>query len=63
MFGQRMVDNFAEVKSILDPTGLFNPGKIVAPPKMDDRRLFRYKPDYKTNALETGLNWSPWSDF
>ena len=63
MFGQRMVDNFAEVKSILDPTGLFNPGKIVAPPKMDDRRLFRYKPEYKTNALETGLDWSPWGGF
>ena len=63
MFGQRMVDNFAEVKSILDPTGLFNPGKIVAPPKMDDRRLFRFKPDYKTDELETGLDWSPWGGF
>ena len=63
MFGQRMVDNFAEVKQILDPTGLFNPGKIVAPPKMDDRRLFRFKPDYKTPPLETGLDWSAWGGF
>ncbi len=63
MFGQRMVDNFAEVKQILDPKGLFNPGKIVAPPKMDDRRLFRFKPDYQTEALETGLDWSAWGGF
>ena len=63
MFGQRMVDNFAEVKNIFDPTGLFNPGKIVAPPKMDDRRLFRYKPDYQTPVMETGLDWSAWGGF
>jgi FAD/FMN-containing dehydrogenase/Fe-S oxidoreductase len=63
MFGQRMVDNFAEVKRILDPKGLFNPGKIVAPPKMDDRRLFRFKPGYQTEALETGLDWSAWGGF
>ena len=60
MFGQRMVDNFAEVKNILDPTGLFNPGKIVDPPKMDDRRLFRFKPGYTTPPLKTGLDWSAW---
>ncbi|MBT4491565.1 MAG: FAD-binding protein [Rhodospirillaceae bacterium] len=63
MFGQRMVDNFAEVKQILDPKGLFNPGKIVAPPKMDDRRLFRFKPDYRTEEFETGLDWSAWGGF
>ena len=63
MFGQRMVDNFAEVKRILDPDGLFNPGKIVDPPKMDDRRLFRFKPDYPTNEIETGLDWSAWGGF
>ncbi len=63
MFGQRMVDNFAEVKQILDPKGLFNPGKIVDPPKMDDRRLFRFKPDYRTESLETGLDWSAWGGF
>lgn len=63
MFGQRMVNNFAEVKQLLDPKGLFNPGKIVAPPKMDDRRLFRFKPDYQTETLETGLDWSAWGGF
>jgi FAD/FMN-containing dehydrogenase/Fe-S oxidoreductase len=63
MFGKRMVDNFAEVKQILDPKGLFNPGKIVAPTKMDDRRLFRFKPGYQTEALDTGLDWSAWGGF
>ncbi len=63
MFGKRMVDNFTEVKRILDPKGLFNPGKIVDPPKMDDRRLFRFKPNYTTETFETGLDWSPWGGF
>jgi Fe-S oxidoreductase len=35
-----------------------NPGKIVAAPKMDDRSLFRFKPDYATAPLATGLDWS-----
>ena len=35
-----------------------NPGKIVAPAKMDDRSLFRFKPDYRTPTLATGLDWS-----
>lgn len=61
MFGARMVANFAEVKKRFDPKGLFNPGKIVDPPKMDDRRLFRYGPDYAVPALETGLDWSGWT--
>src|SRR3970282_833742 len=38
--------------------GLMNPGKIFAPPKMDDRSLFRYKPDYATLPVATGLDWS-----
>lgn len=61
MFGTRMVANFAEVKARFDPKGLFNPGKIVDPPKMDDRRLFRYGSDYAVPAFETGLDWSAWT--
>lgn len=60
MFGSRMVDSFAEVKQRFDPKGLFNPGKIVAPPKMDDRALFRYGPDYIVDDFQTGLDWSAW---
>ncbi|MGI9317099.1 MAG: FAD-binding and (Fe-S)-binding domain-containing protein [bacterium] len=61
MFGQRMVDNFSEVKKLFDPSDLFNPGKIVNPPAMDDRDLFRYSPEYKVKQIETELDWSAWS--
>ncbi len=61
MFGARMVANFAEVKKRFDPKGLFNPGKIVDAPKMDDRRLFRYGPDYAAPEIKTELNWSEWT--
>ena len=63
MFGARMVRSFEEVKAAFDPAGLFNPGKIVHPPKMDDRRLFRFKPGYATEKLDTGLDWSEWHGF
>ena len=61
MFGARMVANFSEVKKRFDPNGLFNPGKIVDAPKMDDRRLFRYGPDYTVPEFKTGLDWSEWT--
>lgn len=61
MFGARMVANFAEVKKRFDPNGLFNPGKIVDAPKMDDRRLFRYGPDYAAPQMTTALDWSDWT--
>ena len=63
MFGERLVSAFGEVKSRFDPEGLFNPGKIVDPPAMDDRRLFRYGPDYETRSLDTALDWSAWGGF
>jgi len=44
----------------LDPIGLFAPGRIVDPPKMDDARLFRYAPGYRTIALHPVLDWSAW---
>ena len=37
---------------------MLNPGKIVDPPKMDDRTLFRYAPDYRVGELKTALDWS-----
>jgi len=58
IYGPRLTRAFAELKRAFDPKGLMNPGKIVAAPKMDDRRLFRFKPDYKTTAVATGLDWS-----
>src|SRR5256885_13707318 len=58
MFGSRIVADFREVKQRFDPDNLLNPGKIVDPPKMDDRSLFRYRPDYRTGELKTALDWS-----
>ena len=60
MFGSRLVGAFEEVKDAFDPSGLFNPGKIVRPERMDDRELFRYKPGYTPLSVETGLDWSDW---
>jgi len=61
MFGPKMVETFGEVKRLFDPETTFNPGKIVDPPKMDDRSLFRYPPDYRKSDHAPALNWSEWS--
>src|SRR6202171_1066458 len=58
MFGSRIVADFREVKQRFDPDNILNPGKIVDPPKMDDRSLFRYRPDYRMTELKTALDWS-----
>jgi FAD/FMN-containing dehydrogenase/Fe-S oxidoreductase len=58
MFGARIVADFREVKHRFDPNNLLNPGKIVDPPKMDDRTLFRYPPTYEVGELQTVLDWS-----
>ena len=58
MFGARIIADFREVKQRFDPEGVLNPGKIVDPPKMDDRSLFRYAPDYRVGELKTALDWS-----
>lgn len=61
MFGSRLVHAFEEVKDRFDPNGLYNPGKIVRAPKFDDRRLFRYAPDYKVEPIEAALDWTGYS--
>jgi FAD/FMN-containing dehydrogenase/Fe-S oxidoreductase len=58
VYGERLARAFGELKHAFDPKGLMNPGKIVAPPKMDDRSLFRFKPGYRTLPLATALDWS-----
>jgi FAD/FMN-containing dehydrogenase/Fe-S oxidoreductase len=58
MFGARIIADFREVKQRFDPDDLLNPGKIVDAPRMDDRALFRYPPDYRVSEFKTALDWS-----
>jgi FAD/FMN-containing dehydrogenase/Fe-S oxidoreductase len=57
MLGDRMVSAYAETKRTFDPHGMMNPGKIVDPPLMDDRSLFRYHPSYTGRTLQVVLDW------
>ncbi|MDJ0969131.1 MAG: FAD-linked oxidase C-terminal domain-containing protein [Kiloniellales bacterium] len=63
MFGREIVTAFEDLKDSFDPQGLFNPGKIVRAPKMDDRSLFRFGPDYEATPFEAALDWSDWGGF
>lgn len=60
MFGKEVTDAFLAVKNRFDPERRFNPNKIVEAPKMDDRTLFRYAPDYAVKPLKTAFDWSAW---
>jgi FAD/FMN-containing dehydrogenase/Fe-S oxidoreductase len=61
MFGPRIVQAFETVKDAFDPTGMLNPGRVVRAPKMDDRSLFRYGPDYAPSpGFTPKLDWSAW---
>ncbi len=61
MFGKQLVRAFEEVKDRFDPKGLFNPGKITRAPKFDDRKNFRYAPDYHAEPFTPALDWSEYS--
>jgi FAD/FMN-containing dehydrogenase len=43
-FGPQINAAFRAIKNHVDPIGLFNPGKIIDPPRMDDSSLFRFPP-------------------
>ena len=60
MYGTEITDLFREVKQRFDPDGVLNPGKIVDPPRMDDRSLFRYSDTYSVPPLKTAFDWSAW---
>jgi Fe-S oxidoreductase len=65
-FGAEIYQAFRAIKHELDPIGLFNPDKIIDPPKMDDAALFRFAPPsaprpYRTQALTPVLDWSAWN--
>ena len=59
MFGPRIARAFETVKDAFDPAALLNPGRVVRPPRMDDRSLFRYGPDYApAPGFTPQLDWS-----
>jgi FAD/FMN-containing dehydrogenase/Fe-S oxidoreductase len=59
MFGERIVRAFETVKDAFDPAGMLNPNRIVRPPRMDDRTLFRYSPGYgAVSDFTPRLDWS-----
>jgi FAD/FMN-containing dehydrogenase/Fe-S oxidoreductase len=65
-FGPQINQAFRAIKNHLDPVGLFNPGKIIDPPRMDDSSLFRFPPPsaphrYHTFAFKPLLDWSAWN--
>jgi FAD/FMN-containing dehydrogenase/Fe-S oxidoreductase len=65
-FGPRLNQAFRAIKQELDPIGLFNPGKIIDPPKMDDAALFRFAPPsapkpYRRIPIRTALDWQAWN--
>ena len=60
-FGPRLTKAFEQVKDLFDPQGILNPGKIVRPTRMDQRELFRFKPDYANVEYTPALDWSAWN--
>jgi len=65
-FGPALNEAFRAIKRELDPAGLFNPGKIVDPPKMDDVSLLRFAPPsaprpYRRIEITPVLDWSAWN--
>lgn len=60
-YGPRINQAFAEIKALFDPENRFNPGKIVNPPKMDERGNFRFAPGYRVPRIRPALDWSAWN--
>ncbi|MCC7547879.1 MAG: FAD-binding protein [Burkholderiales bacterium] len=63
VLGETLTRALGEIKALIDPRDLMNPGKIVRPTKMDDRSLFRFKPGYRTQQAKSALDWSDWGGF
>jgi Fe-S oxidoreductase len=60
-YGPRINQAFSEIKDLFDPDNRFNPDKIVRPPKMDDKRNFRFAPGYQELPITPALDWSAWN--
>jgi Fe-S oxidoreductase len=63
ILGSQIVAAFREVKQSFDPDGLFNPGKIIDPPRMDQRDLLRFPEQYQPQLRDDALDWSAWGGF
>ncbi|WP_338597934.1 FAD-linked oxidase C-terminal domain-containing protein [Saccharopolyspora sp. SCSIO 74807] len=55
MFGDPVVRAFAEVKNIFDPANRMNPGKVIAPYRVDEN--LRLGPDYRPEHSSTFLGY------
>ena len=60
-YGPRINEAFREIKKLFDPENRLSPDRIVAPPKMDDARNFRFPPSYRERELTPQLDWSAWN--
>ena len=60
LYGPELTAAFRQVKEVFDPDHLFNPGKIIDPPAMDNDDLLRYGSKYqaKFQPKKTLLNFS-----
>jgi len=55
MYGPELVQAFREFKSIWDPRGMMNPGKLVDPYRIDEH--LRLGPEYKPVTLATKMTF------
>ncbi|APE48898.1 FAD-binding oxidoreductase [Delftia sp. HK171] len=65
-FGPAITEALRAIKQEFDPQCLFNPGKIIDTPRMDDGRLFRFAPadtprPYRRIPITPVLDWSAWN--
>ncbi|MES2957774.1 MAG: FAD-linked oxidase C-terminal domain-containing protein [Pseudomonadota bacterium] len=65
-FGPAITQALAAIKREFDPIGLFNPGKIIDTPRMDEVALFRFPPPsaprpYARIPIKPVLDWSAWN--
>ena len=56
MIGEKNYQHCKNLKNTWDPKGIFNPGKIVDTPAMNES--LRYMPDYHTPEFNTAFNFS-----
>lgn len=54
--GEKNYQLFRRIKQTWDPHNLFNPGKIVDAPPMDE--FLRYEPEQATKQFDTVFDWS-----